>query len=225
MSKTANPLPITEQVLSTTSMEIAEPASRWQDRIGIVASIGCAIHCAAMPFVISSLPALGLSFLADESFHRWMALACFVIALTAFVPGFRQHRRWMPAAIAIAGLSMISIAAFGFAGDCCTACALPQTSSVAATCTNACCEHCAAEAATEQAASAITNADIATASIASQELVTRLAPWMTPLGGTLLVFAHLLNRRFGCLCGCCETEPLTGETAGQRSDQSSPTAS
>ncbi|MEO9591829.1 MerC domain-containing protein [Rhodopirellula bahusiensis] len=70
-----------------------ETVSTWRDWIGIVASIGCAIHCAAMPFVIAFLPALGLSFLADESFHQWMALACFLFAIAAFVPGFRKHRQ------------------------------------------------------------------------------------------------------------------------------------
>ncbi|QDT11409.1 MerC domain-containing protein [Planctomycetes bacterium K23_9] len=95
------------------------PARDW---IGIVASIGCAVHCAAMPFVIAYLPMLGLSFLADEGFHRWMTLACFAIALAAFVPGFRQHRRWVPGAIAVIGLSLITFAAFGIAGDCCVAC-------------------------------------------------------------------------------------------------------
>jgi len=63
----------------------------WGDWVGMVASIGCAIHCAAMPLVIAYLPALGLSFLADEAFHQWMALACFVIALTAFIPGLCKH--------------------------------------------------------------------------------------------------------------------------------------
>ena len=65
--------------------------SAWRDWLGMVASIGCAIHCAAMPFVIAYLPALGLSFLADESFHKWMALVCFLIAIVAFIPGVRKH--------------------------------------------------------------------------------------------------------------------------------------
>ena len=60
----------------TTLSSEAEPTARsstFRDWLGIVASIGCAIHCAAMPFVFAYLPAMGLSFLADESFHKWMA--------------------------------------------------------------------------------------------------------------------------------------------------------
>ncbi|TWU54758.1 MerC mercury resistance protein [Rubripirellula tenax] len=199
---------------STPSMPPAASPSRWQDWFGIVASIGCAIHCAAMPFVISFLPALGLSFLADAAFHRWMALACFVIALAAFVPGFRQHRRWMPAGIAVVGISLITFAAFGFAGDCCAACELPDSSSVsAAVCTDACCELCATDAVTEQQSPDVSTAGIAMASFMSPELLVRLAPWITPLGGLLLVSAHLLNRRYGCLCGCCEAKPSAEATA------------
>ena len=66
--------------------------SSWRDWLGVVASVGCAIHCAAMPFVFAYLPALGLSFLADEAFHKWMALVCFLIAIVAFVPGIRKHK-------------------------------------------------------------------------------------------------------------------------------------
>ena len=62
-------------VLETASSE--PPASsektgltRWSDWLGVVAAIGCAIHCAAMPLIIAYLPALGLSFLADEGFHQ-----------------------------------------------------------------------------------------------------------------------------------------------------------
>ena len=30
------------------------------------------------------------------------------------------------------------------------------------------------------------------------------------LGGIVLVSAHLLNRRYGCLCGCCSSEVTEG---------------
>ena len=63
--------------LTTLETEKIESSlSTWRDWVGITASVGCAIHCAAMPFVIAYLPAFGLSFLADEAFHKWMALIC-----------------------------------------------------------------------------------------------------------------------------------------------------
>jgi hypothetical protein len=35
------------------------------DRIGMTASTACAIHCAAVPLLITSLPLIGLGFLAN----------------------------------------------------------------------------------------------------------------------------------------------------------------
>lgn len=169
----------------------------WSDWVGITASVACAIHCAAMPFVIAFLPMLGLSFLADEGFHKVMVGVCTVFALLAFVPGWRLHRRWLPAGIAAFGLTIIGTAAFVFEDTC--ACCNPTETAVVASgdetsktvCTDENCEHCAAAA--EQ-----TDAEI--------EAPTALAgfvPWFTPFGGLLLVSAHLMNRRFSCRCGCC----------------------
>ena len=56
----------------------------WADWAGMLASIGCAIHCAAMPLVIGYLPLLGIGWLADESFHQVMTGICFVLAAAAF---------------------------------------------------------------------------------------------------------------------------------------------
>lgn len=36
------------------------------DRIGIIVSCACAVHCAAVPLLIGVLPLLGSSFIADE---------------------------------------------------------------------------------------------------------------------------------------------------------------
>ena len=190
----------------------------WSDWVGVVASIGCAIHCAAMPFVIAYLPALGLSFLADEAFHKWMALACFVIALTAFIPGLRKHGRLTPVAVASVGLVMISVAAFGFAGECCPACesaasggssagesSLAASTSTAA-CTDADCQLCASKNTSESAGGAgVSSTTLAGSQQQASPWAAAIAPWLTPLGGIVLVSAHLLNRRYGCLCGCCDT--------------------
>ena len=90
-----------------------------RDWFGIAASLLCAIHCAAMPFVVGFLPLLGLSFLADPSFHKWMVGVCLVLALLAFVPGWRRHHRLAPAIIGMVGLGFISFAAFAGPEDCC----------------------------------------------------------------------------------------------------------
>jgi len=175
--------------------------STWRDWLGMVASIGCAIHCAAMPFVIAYLPALGLSFLADESFHKWMALICFLIAIVAFIPGIRKHGNWLPISIGAFGLVFITFAAFGLAGECCSSCQSRDPSAgVHATALDTGCEQCACHCELETSESAIT---AAAEPDQEKDLLATLGPWITPFGGLLLVSAHLLNRRYGCLCGCC----------------------
>ena len=193
--------------------------SSWQDSLGIIASIGCAIHCAAMPFVIAYLPALGLSFLADEAFHKWMALVCFLIAIAAFVPGIRKHGNWMPVSIAAFGLVFITFAAFGLAGECCASCSSTAptaevSGSVATDTACAACENCdnCQSAATASEDNGATLA-IASDSVTDKGLLSTLAPWITPFGGVLLVSAHLMNRRYGCLCGCCGPDSSPDATA------------
>lgn len=201
-----NTLEITGSLPTNTNKSV----SGWRDSIGIVASIGCAIHCAAMPFVIAYLPALGLSFLADEGFHKWMALICFLIAIMAFLPGLRMHRNWIPVSIGGVGLTFITFAAFGLAGECCPSCEAVSESEMPAgvpspkattmdggceTCTE--CEACNNKPSDETIYASISGEK-------EKDWLASLAPWITPLGGLLLVSAHLLNRRFGCLCGCCE---------------------
>ena len=178
--------------------------STWKDWLGIVASIGCAIHCAAMPFVFAYLPALGLSFLADEAFHKWMALVCFLIAIVAFIPGIRKHKSWLPISVGAFGLALITFAAFGLAGQCCSSCAA-STSAVAAPASTAdaapgCdqCENCQSCNAGE-----INSSTASSTPEEQKNLLSTLTPWITPVGGIFLVCAHLLNRRYGCLCGCC----------------------
>ena len=195
--------------LTTLETEKIESSlSTWRDWVGITASVGCAIHCAAMPFVIAYLPAFGLSFLADEAFHKWMALICFLIAIAAFVPGLRKHRNWIPVSVGAIGLAFITFAAFGLAGECCPSCAETATMTSAATPTQSAsaetgcieCEECQSCSEVASTASVI---DGKSQDDADESLLSTLAPWITPFGGLMLVSAHLLNRRYGCLCGCC----------------------
>lgn len=185
------------------------PPSTWRDSLGIVASIGCAIHCAAMPFVVAYLPALGLNFLLDEAFHKWMALVCFLIAIAAFIPGIRKHRNWLPVSIGGCGLIFITFAAFGLAGECCPTCEAAADSAGNSTSHQSVgaatgCDECDECASCDSEAADLKAAFISEAG-KEKDLLSTLAPWITPIGGLLLVAAHLLNRRFGCLCGCCET--------------------
>lgn len=48
------------------------------DRFGACVSLVCAVHCMALPFVITTLPLLGIGFLA----HHWFEIAMLVFSVT-----------------------------------------------------------------------------------------------------------------------------------------------
>ena len=201
----------TVDLASAEPVKIDKRTSTWRDWLGIVASVGCAIHCAAMPFVFAYLPAWGLSFLADESFHKWMALACFLIAIAAFVPGLRKHGNWLPVSIGAFGLGFITFAAFGLAGECCPSCSAKNVAETEVTATEDGCEHCEeckqcnSQVSTVSSNNSVSTTDSESEGKEKKDLLAILAPWLTPFGGLLLVSAHLLNKRLGCLCSCCSS--------------------
>ncbi len=84
------------------------------DRDGADATFLCAVHCAALPFVIAILPALGLSFLADHRFERVFIACASALALTALIRGYRRHRIARPLYVVLPGLALLWIGAWVF---------------------------------------------------------------------------------------------------------------
>lgn len=85
-------------------------ATRWwriADRVGAVASFLCAIHCAALPFVLALLPFVGLEFLADHRFERGFVMFACALALVALVRGYRRHQGPLPLLLAAPGLALL----------------------------------------------------------------------------------------------------------------------
>lgn len=77
------------------------------DRAGATASLLCAVHCAALPFVLALLPLLGLGFLAGHAFERGFVLFAATLAGVALLRGYRSHRRVLPLAMAMPGLVLL----------------------------------------------------------------------------------------------------------------------
>ena len=82
------------------------------DRLGIVLSTLCLVHCTVLPLLIASGSILALSAGADEGFHQWMVWAIVPVALFAVLPGWRRHRRHDVPAGMLAGLALIGGAAW-----------------------------------------------------------------------------------------------------------------
>lgn len=84
------------------------------DRLGAVASLLCAVHCAALPFLLAVLPALGLGFLASHGFERGFIAFASVLAMTMAVIGYRRHRTARAFALLVPGLLLLWIGGFAF---------------------------------------------------------------------------------------------------------------
>jgi MerC mercury resistance protein len=84
------------------------------DRIGAIASFLCALHCAALPFVLALLPALGLGFLADHGFERGFIVCASGLALATLVYGYRRHRVSRAFAFLLPGLTLLWLGGFVF---------------------------------------------------------------------------------------------------------------
>ncbi|MEM9016614.1 MAG: MerC domain-containing protein [Verrucomicrobiota bacterium] len=88
------------------------PAPRFQtDRLGVVLSVLCAIHCAITPIFLIFLPTFGKIWSHPAS-HWGMALIVVPIAVWMITAGYRRHRRrW----IVLTGVAGVGFVLFGAA--------------------------------------------------------------------------------------------------------------
>jgi len=67
------------------------------DRVGMAASLICAVHCAITPLIFTLLPLFGLTFLKDEKFDWTFIALSVVIGVTSLIPSYlRKHRMLLP---------------------------------------------------------------------------------------------------------------------------------
>lgn len=83
------------------------------DRLGICLSLLCLIHCVFTPLLIIVLPSLHFLDMF-EHFHELLLFVLPVLALLAFVPGYRKHRDRRVFFWALPGLALVAIAATAF---------------------------------------------------------------------------------------------------------------
>jgi hypothetical protein len=84
------------------------------DQLGITASVACAIHCAALPFIITILPLWGLEFLA----HSWVELSMIclslIIGIWSLSTSFPKHLKVLPIMVLVTGFGFIAIGHYAF---------------------------------------------------------------------------------------------------------------
>ncbi len=76
---------------------------RHLDKIGMIASSICMIHCILLPFVIIMFPFLFVALAAGQVFEWAFIIFSIVLALFAMVNGYAYHKKPIPVVLALAG--------------------------------------------------------------------------------------------------------------------------
>lgn len=79
------------------------------DRVGALASMLCAVHCALLPLVFGVLPALGLGFLAAHGFEQIFVSFAIVLASISLLFGLRKHGSYRALMILIPGIILLVV--------------------------------------------------------------------------------------------------------------------
>lgn len=78
------------------------------DQIGFTTSALCAVHCALMPFIVTTLPLIGLEFLSNPWVELTVIALSVVIGISSLVPSYLKfHRKFSPIFVLLLGFSLI----------------------------------------------------------------------------------------------------------------------
>jgi membrane-bound ClpP family serine protease len=81
------------------------------DRVGMVGSLLCALHCALIPIAVALLPALGVvSFGGDVD--QMVVVFATVLGITSLTIGFRRHRAYNAWILMVPGVLLLWLASF-----------------------------------------------------------------------------------------------------------------
>ena len=61
------------------------------DAFGIATSVACAIHCAFLPLILSSLPLFGINIIENQGFELLMIGLAFVVGVYSLYHGRKKH--------------------------------------------------------------------------------------------------------------------------------------
>ncbi|MES2964135.1 MAG: MerC domain-containing protein [Bdellovibrionota bacterium] len=99
--------------LSTTKVRT------WADRLGLCLSLLCLIHCILTPIMLLTIPSLVL--LEEDHAHEWLHRSLFAIlpllAIAAFIPGYRRHRDARVFYWGVPGLALLATGVLVFEGQ------------------------------------------------------------------------------------------------------------
>ena len=78
------------------------------DGLGIATSLACAIHCAILPLVLTSLPLFGINIIHNMSFEWMMISIAFAVGIYSLFHGYiKHHRSMLPVSIFAIGFCFL----------------------------------------------------------------------------------------------------------------------
>jgi MerC mercury resistance protein len=164
--------------------------------------MACAVHCALVPVLLTLLPSIpSLRWFSDPLFHQMVAVVCGVIVLRSLLPSVRIHGDHRPLALAFGGMSLLFLSAFVLPDSCCP---MPSTQShlqmpkvtlvsTASAIVKKEPSKAAPVAVTLSGRMLTVDQLIATIGYECTQILVDLNRYFTPLGGVLLIAAHLWN--------------------------------
>jgi hypothetical protein len=176
----------------TQSPDLPTAARFNPDRVGIVASVFCAIHCLATPLLILYSPSIARAW-AHPASHWLVALLVVPLAWVMLARGYRRHgRAWIPVTgglgiLFVVGGAMIPFSAVGKEGEGLVYTPAGAQAETTAFCVDSCCPAVSLD------ESGITSLTVPYASI------------ITTLGGLALILAHAGNLHCCTACSRCKS--------------------
>lgn len=96
--------------METTATQATFITHKRIDKVGVIASVLCAIHCALTPLLLIALPAFGKSW-SHPATHWGMALIVIPIAVFMMLKSYKKHHRKVVLYIGSLGILCIIVGA------------------------------------------------------------------------------------------------------------------
>lgn len=77
------------------------------DRLGMWASLVCALHCALVPLLLATVPTAGISFFSSVDFDQIFVIFATLLGVSTLALGYRRHRAFAVWALLVAGLLLV----------------------------------------------------------------------------------------------------------------------
>ncbi len=83
------------------------------DKVGIAASSICAIHCALLPVLFTTLPLMGVELLENDQVEIGFIFFSLMVGCFALYNGYKRHyHKTLPLFVFLAGIALLLIAHF-----------------------------------------------------------------------------------------------------------------